>query len=132
MKGGGEMAVAAMKGVVMFHVKRDGKVYGPFDSAKLKEMAASGRLLKTDMISDGTKWGPASAAKGLVFKETVVELPMPQQPVQPSQYQQPPVQYQPVQYQPVAQKTELHWVIRAFIGAFIGIMVFILFFVSSG
>ncbi len=77
MKGGGELAVAAMKGVAMFHVKRDGKVFGPFETAKLKEMATSGRLLPTDLISadGGVKWGYASKAKGLNLKPIETELP---------------------------------------------------------
>ena len=50
-----------------WHFTRDGKKYGPYTTAQLKQFAGSGRLLPTDLVwKEGTQGGkPASAVKGL-------------------------------------------------------------------
>ncbi len=50
-----------------WHFTRDGKKYGPYTTAQLKQFAGSGRLLPTDLVwKDGVEGGkPASAVKGL-------------------------------------------------------------------
>lgn len=68
-----------------FHLKRDGKIFGPFEAAKLKELASTGRLIGTDMISSdgGKKWGYVSQAKGLGFVSQEVEEPQTKLPPVP-------------------------------------------------
>jgi antitoxin component YwqK of YwqJK toxin-antitoxin module len=50
-----------------WYVARNKKKHGPFTTAKLKELAAQGRLLPTDMIlKEGMQqWVPARSVKGL-------------------------------------------------------------------
>ena len=50
-----------------WHFTRDGKRYGPYTTAQLKQFAGSGRLLPTDLVwKEGVEGGkPASAVKGL-------------------------------------------------------------------
>ena len=50
-----------------FYARISGKVYGPLDGAKLKRLAAAGKLTRDDAISkDGkTAWTPAGNVRGL-------------------------------------------------------------------
>ena len=50
-----------------WYFTRDGKKYGPYTAARLKEYAGSGQLLPTDLVwKEGMEgWKPASTVKGL-------------------------------------------------------------------
>jgi len=44
---------------------------GPFASAKLRQLAQTGKIARESLVSlDGKNWSPASRVKGLVFAET--------------------------------------------------------------
>jgi hypothetical protein len=59
--------------VATFYAKVSGKVYGPFDAAKLKKLAAAEKLSRNDEISrDGrTGWVKAGGVKGLFLHATI-------------------------------------------------------------
>lgn len=65
-----------------WHVARDKKKSGPFTSAQLRQMAADGRLLPTDMIlkAGSQKWVPAKDVKGL-FAQAASTAPPPPPPL---------------------------------------------------
>ena len=51
-----------------FFVRIAGNVQGPFDAAKLKQLAVAGRISRDDEVSrDRQNWIPAREVKGLVF-----------------------------------------------------------------
>ena len=56
-----------------WHYSSNGQQMGPVNSAQLKQLAASGELLATDMVwKDGmADWAPASRIKGLFSKAAV-------------------------------------------------------------
>jgi hypothetical protein len=60
-----------------WYFARGKEKFGPFTAAKLKELAAQGRLLPTDMLhKEGMpKWVPASSVKGLFAANSVVKSP---------------------------------------------------------
>lgn len=52
-----------------YHIKREGKVYGPYSAERLREFVRDGNVLPDDLIGDGTKWGLAKKIKGLLPSE---------------------------------------------------------------
>lgn len=54
-----------------FFVRIAGDVHGPFDAAKVKQLAVAGRICRDDELSrDRNKWTHARNVKGLVFAAT--------------------------------------------------------------
>jgi WD40 repeat protein len=74
-----------------WYVARNNKKHGPFTAAKLKELAAQGRLLSTDMLlKEGMqKWAAASSVKGLFTPGTArpADVEKPQTPNGGSDFQ---------------------------------------------
>lgn len=59
-----------------YYLKIDGKVFGPFDSAKVRRLIESGKVGPHDWISkNGTSWSECSTVKGLFGKVTIVDPP---------------------------------------------------------
>ena len=105
-----------------YFVRRGQKQFGPFGTAKLKQLAADGKVTRDDAVStDKTKWTPAGNVRGLfppaelivderphaiptvVAHQPPAEAPAPQPPA--TVYVQAPA---PQVAQPVAQPPAMH------------------------
>ena len=65
-----------------YYVKSDSDVTGPFNGGQLKQMAVSGALVRTALISvDQSKWVAAESIKGLTFPEATPELSLSREPL---------------------------------------------------
>jgi hypothetical protein len=62
-----------------WYVARGKEKFGPYTAARLKELAAQGRVLPTDMLhKEGIpKWVPASSVKGLFAPNSAAKAPPP-------------------------------------------------------
>lgn len=85
-----------------YYIRRDEKVIGPVDSAKLKEAVAAGGLLPTDQLAKDAAGPWTEAGRTTLFAKKPAE---PIEPTEPTpQTLVPKVEYLPVQDQPVQDK----------------------------